>query len=54
MTILDEIAGKTRIRIAEQKKKLPLEAVRKQAEALRSETGFPSNRHWKVRSLFYL
>ena len=41
MTILDEIAGKTRIRIAEQKKKLPLEAVRKQAEALRSETGFP-------------
>ena len=41
MTILDEIAGKTRIRIAEQKKKLPLETVRKQAEALRSETGFP-------------
>ena len=41
MTILDEIAGKTRIRIAEQKKKLPLEEVRKQAEALRSETGFP-------------
>ena len=43
MTILDEIAGKTRIRIAEQKKKLPLEAVRK-TTAGRIEmagTGFP-------------
>lgn len=41
MTILDEIAGKTRERIEKQKEKLPLEVVRKQAEALKSDTGFP-------------
>lgn len=41
MTILDEIAGKTRERIAKQKEKFPLEVVRKQAEALKADTGFP-------------
>ena len=54
MTILDEIAGKTRIRIAEQKKKLPLEEVRKQAEALRSETGFPFEQALKKSGVSFI
>jgi indole-3-glycerol phosphate synthase len=39
--ILDEIAAKTRERIAERKKGLPLETLKAQAEALSPDTGFP-------------
>lgn len=41
MMILDEIAAKTRERIEEQKRKVPLEILRKQAEALPVNTDFP-------------
>ncbi|MDD2981041.1 MAG: indole-3-glycerol phosphate synthase TrpC [Hespellia sp.] len=39
--ILDEIAAKTRVRIAQEKKKKPLEELKKEALALGAETGFP-------------
>ena len=42
--ILDEIAAKTIERIEEQKRKIPLQTVRRQALALPSETGFPFRR----------
>lgn len=42
--ILDEIAEKTRQRVAEEKKQLPIEEVRRRAEALGSETGYPFRR----------
>lgn len=41
MTILDEIAAKTRERIHERKAQVSLEAVRAQAEAMPKDTGFP-------------
>ncbi len=40
-TILDEIAERTVVRVDELKKKKALEAVRREAEALGSATGFP-------------
>lgn len=39
--ILEEIAEKTRLRVAEKKSALPLTQVRAQAEALSAGTGFP-------------
>jgi len=39
--ILDDIAAKTRIRIAEETEKLPLSSLREKAESLPAETGFP-------------
>lgn len=39
--ILDEIAAKTRERIAEKAKEIPLSEVRSEAESLSAETGFP-------------
>lgn len=41
MTILDEIAAKTKERIAERKAKIPLGTLRAQVEAMQLETGFP-------------
>lgn len=41
MTILDEIAAKTKERIAKQKANISFETLRKQAEAMSPETGFP-------------
>lgn len=41
MTILDEIAAKTRKRIAERKLQVHLAALQAQAEAMPSDTGFP-------------
>lgn len=41
MTILDEIAAKTRERVEEQKAKVSLEEVRAQAEALEADSGYP-------------
>lgn len=40
MTILDEIAGKTRKRVAECMKQKPLSALRGQAEAMPADSGF--------------
>lgn len=39
--ILDEIAARTRERIAEEKKKMPPEDLRRMAEAMEKNTGFP-------------
>lgn len=39
--ILDEIAARTRQRVAEEKARLPLEQVRAQALAMNPDTGFP-------------
>ena len=41
MTILDEIAAKTRERIAEKEQELTLSEMRSKAEALPADTGFP-------------
>lgn len=41
MNILEEIAEKTRQRVAKAKEKKPLEEMKKEAEALPAETGFP-------------
>ncbi len=41
MTILDEIAAKTRERVADLKEKTPLSEIKAQAEALDANTGFP-------------
>ena len=41
MSILSEIAEKTKQRVAEEKKALPLAQLRAQAEAMDSNTGFP-------------
>ena len=41
MTILDEIAEKTKLRVAECKERKSLEQVKKEAESLSSDTGFP-------------
>lgn len=41
MSILSEIAEKTRLRVAAEKKALPLPQLRAQAEAMDSNTGFP-------------
>ncbi len=41
MSILSAIAEKTRQRVAEEKKKLPLAQLRDQAEAMDASTGFP-------------
>ena len=41
MTILDEIAAKTRERIAEKEQELPLSEIRSKAEALPAGTDFP-------------
>lgn len=38
--ILEEIAGKTRVRIEEEKKKLPLTEIRRQAEAVGSDNDY--------------
>ena len=42
--ILDEIAAKTVERTAEEKKKMPLAAVRREAESMDANTGFPFER----------
>lgn len=41
MTILDEIAAKTRERITEKEQELPLSEIRSKAEILPADTGFP-------------
>lgn len=41
MTILDEIAAKTRVRVAAQKQTLPLEILKEQALSMSADTGFP-------------
>ena len=39
--ILNQLADRARFRVSEEKKKVPLQEIRRQAEALSSDTGFP-------------
>lgn len=52
--ILDEIAQKTRERIQEQKKKVSLEDIKTQAEAMDSNTGFPFEKTLRADSLSFI
>lgn len=52
--ILDEIAAKTRIRIQEEKRQVPLAAVKEQAESLPSDTGFPFEQALRQRGLSFI
>lgn len=52
--ILDEIAQRTRERIAQCKKELPLEQVKEQAEQLSADTGFPFEKALKGEELQFI
>lgn len=52
--ILDEIAEKTRYRIAGEKKQLPIQEIRRRAEALGSDTGYPFKRALSMAGLSFI
>lgn len=52
--ILDEIAEKTRLRVLESKKKIPLEQMKKMAESLDAETGFPFEKELKKEGISFI
>ena len=54
LNILEEIAAKTRERVAEAKKKISLEDMKKKAESLESNTGFPFENAIKEGSLSFI
>lgn len=54
MNILEEIAAKTRERVAEAKNKVSLEEMKQQAESLNTETGFPFENAIKDGSLSFI
>ena len=54
MNILEEIAAKTRERVAEAKNKVSLEEMKQQAESLNAETGFPFENAIKKGSLSFI
>jgi indole-3-glycerol phosphate synthase len=53
-TILDEIAAKTRIRVAESKKKVSLEEMKKLAESRNRDTGFPFEQELKKPGISFI
>lgn len=54
MTILDEIAEKTRQRIAERKRRIPLEEIRREAEGMELDTGFPFEQALKRKGMAFI
>ena len=54
LNILEEIAAKTRERVAEEKNKVSLEEMKQQAESLNTETGFPFENAIKEGSLSFI
>lgn len=52
--ILDEIAAKTRIRVAEQKEKITLEEIKAQAESMEANTGYPFYQALAKKELSYI
>lgn len=52
--ILDEIAARTRDRIARRRQELPLEALKEQAERLSADTGFPFEKALKGEELQFI
>lgn len=54
MNILNEIAAKTKERVAEQKTRVSFEALQKQAEEMNSETGFPFEQALKQPGMSFI
>ena len=54
LNILEEIAAKTRERVAGAKNKISLEEMKQQAESLNTETGFPFENAIKEGSLSFI
>lgn len=54
MTILDEIAEKTRQRIAERKRRIPLEEIRREAEGMELDTGFLFEQALKRKGMAFI
>ena len=54
LNILEEIAAKTRERVAGAKNKVSLEEMKQQAESLNTETGFPFENAIKEGSLSFI
>lgn len=52
--ILDEIVAKTKVRLEENKKKLPPEELQKQALSMAADTGFPFEKALKARGLSFI
>lgn len=52
--ILDEIVAKTKVRLEENKKKLPPEELQKQALSMSADTGFPFEKALKVQGLSFI
>ena len=50
--ILDEIVAKTKMRLEENKKKLPSEELQKQALSMSADTGFPFEKALKAQGLY--
>ena len=48
MNILEEIAAKTRVRVAENQQKITLAQMKEQAQALNADTGFPMEQALKA------
>lgn len=54
MNILEEIAEKTRGRVAKAKERKPLEEIRREAEALPADTGFPFERALAMEGVSFI
>lgn len=52
--ILDEIVAKTKVRLEENKKKLPQEELQKQALSMAADTGFPFEKELKAVGLSFI
>lgn len=52
--ILQEIAEKTRIRIEEQKRKIPIEELKSQAADMDTDTGFPFEKALKEKEIAFI
>ncbi len=54
MTILDEIVKKTKERILEGKKQVSMETLRRQAESMHADTGFPFEQALKQKGISFI
>ena len=54
MIILEEIAAKTRVRVAENQQKITLAQMKEQAQALNADTGFPMEQALKAEGISFI
>ena len=54
MNILEEIAAKTRVRVAENQQKITLAQMKEQAQALNADTGFPMEQALKAEGISFI